>query len=599
MAARIEDYAVIGDCHSAALVSRYGSIDWLCLPRFDSPACFAALLGDTDNGSWEIAPQDSAQQIERNYRDNTLIIETLFTTATGSVRLLDFMPIGTPLRHIIRIVEGISGSVAMHMLLKLRFDYGRVIPWVTRLSDGDGICAIAGPDMVLLRSDVELRGEDLSTCAQFTIVTGQRCQFLLTHQRSHLPLAPPLDVHSALQDTEHYWQEWSQRFSDGGRWHALIMRSLITLKALTFTPTGGIVAAITTSLPEQLGGRRNWDYRYCWLRDATLTLMTLMSAGYYEEAEAWRRWLVRAVAGSPEQTQIMYGLAGERRIDEWEIGWLRGYEHSAPVRIGNAASNQIQLDVYGEVMDALYQARKGGLPADEYTWRVQCALLKHLESIWQLPDEGVWEVRGGQQNFTHSKIMAWVAFDRAVKSIEEFGVDGPHAHWVALRERIHADICARGFDRNKNSFVQSYESAALDAVLLQIPLVGFLPPDDPRVIATVAAIEHELIADGLVRRYRTEEVADGLPAGEGTFLACSFWLADNYVLQGRHDEALALFQRLTALCNDVGLLSEEYDPSQQRLVGNFPQAFSHTALIHTALNLASSGAAEIRAQPNA
>lgn len=597
MAAHIEDYAVIGDCHSAALVSRHGSIDWLCLPRFDSPACFAALLGTGDNGHWHIAPRDAVRTVERSYRDATLIIETVFTTDEGSMRLIDFMPVGASLRHVVRIVEGISGRVAIKSRLKLRFDYGRIVPWVTRLPDTIGICAIAGPDMVVLRSNTELHGEDLSTCANFDIDAGQQIVFTLSHQQSHLPTEPPFDGLAALHDTETYWHEWSQRFTGGATWHPLIVRSLLTLKALTFEPTGGVVAAITTSLPEQLGGPRNWDYRYCWLRDATLTLLTLMSAGYYEEAELWRRWLVRAVAGSADQTQIMYGLAGERRLDEWEVSWLCGYENSQPVRIGNAASQQIQLDVYGEVMDALYQARKGGLPADEYAWRVQCSLLKHLETIWQLPDEGIWEVRGGKQNFTHSKIMAWVAFDRAVKSIEQYGVEGPRDHWAAVRDQIHADVCAHGFNREKNSFVQSYESTALDAVLLQIPLVGFLPPEDPRVVATVAAIERELIDNGLVLRYRTEEVADGLPAGEGIFLACSFWLADNYVLQGRHDEARALFERLTALCNDVGLLSEEYDTQKKRLVGNFPQGFSHTALIHTALNLASGGAAETRAEP--
>jgi GH15 family glucan-1,4-alpha-glucosidase len=589
MTARIEDYAIIGDCQTAALVSRAGSIDWLCWPRFDSAACFAALLGTEKNGHWLIGPCEAPQKIERRYRPGTLILETKFEMPAGAVQLIDFMPMHSPFKQIVRVVVGLRGSVSMHSALVVRFDYGSSVPWVTRLEEGDGICAVVGPDMVILRSPVSLKGEGLSTCSQFEIAAGDTLMFSLTHEQSHLPIPAATNLQYALQDTEAYWLGWSAKFVDGDRYHALIERSLITLKALTFGPTGGLVAAVTTSLPEQLGGVRNWDYRYCWLRDATLTLLTLMKAGYYEEAEAWRRWLVRAVAGSPDQVQIMYGIAGERRLDEREIPWLSGYENSAPVRIGNAASDQIQLDVYGELMDALYQARKGGLPADEFSWRVQCAMVTHLETIWNLPDEGIWEVRGGKQNFTYSKIMAWVAFDRVVKSIDQYGLDGPLQHWKALRDQIHADVCRHGFNTEKNSFVQSYENTALDASLLQIPLVGFLPADDPRVIGTVAAIERELIVDGLVRRYRTEEVADGLPVGEGTFLACSFWLADNYVLQGRLDDAQTLFDRLSCLANDVGLLSEEYEPVSGRLIGNFPQAFSHTALIHTALNLINNG----------
>lgn len=585
----IEDYALIGDCQTSALVSRNGSIDWLCWPRFDSPACFAALLGTEQNGHWQISPKTAPLKIERHYRAGTLILETTFETATGVILLTDFMPMNSPLTQIVRMVTGISGRVEMCSELTIRCDYGSSVPWVTRLENADGICAVAGPDMLVLRSPVALCGEGLSTRAKFDVAAGDRVVFSLTHQQSHLPLHEAADCAEALQQTEAYWLHWSAKFNGGGPLEALIKRSLITLKALTFAPTGGIVAAATTSLPEQIGGVRNWDYRYCWLRDATLTLLTFMAAGYYDEAEAWRRWLVRAVAGSPNQVQIMYGLAGERRLDEWEIPWLPGYENSAPVRIGNAAAKQIQLDVYGELMDALYQARKGGLPADEPTWRIQCALVTHLESIWNLPDEGIWEVRGGKQNFTYSKIMAWVAFDRAVKSIEQYGLSGPLLRWSSLRDKIHADICTRAFDLQKNTFVQSYENRLLDASLLQITLVGFLPADDPRVLGTVAAIERELVVDGLVRRYHTHEVADGLPTGEGAFLACSFWLVANYVLQHRDKEAHALFDRLAALVNDVGLLSEEYEPVSGRFVGNFPQAFSHTALIHAALNLVNGG----------
>ncbi|MDB6060152.1 MAG: glucoamylase [Verrucomicrobiaceae bacterium] len=589
MASRIEDYAIIGDCQTSALVARNGSIDWLCWPRFDSSACFASLLGEKQNGYWKIAPLDEPTHITRQYRESTLILETQFETETGAVLVIDFMPMGAASTSITRLVIGKRGRATMNCELVVRFDYGNAVPWVTRLSDGDGISAIVGPDMVVFRSPVPLSGKDLTTQCQFDVEEGQCFAFALSYQQSHLPVAGPFDIKSALENTEAFWRDWSSRFSDGDELHGVIERSLITLKALTYAPTGGVVAAVTTSLPEQLGGTRNWDYRYCWLRDATLTLMTLMNAGYYEEAEAWRRWLVRAVAGSPEQVQIMYGIGGERRLEECEISWLAGYENAKPVRIGNAASNQMQIDVYGELMDALHQARKGALEIDEAAWSIQCALLKHLETIWNTPDEGIWEVRGGRQHFSHSKIMAWVAFDRAVKSVEEYGLEGPLQHWRELRDEIHRDVCKRGFNSAMNSFVQVYDGDTLDASLLQIALVGFLPADDSRVIGTVAAIERDLMVDGLVRRYHTHEVEDGLPPGEGVFLACSFWLADNYILQERYGEARTLFDRLVKLSNDVGLLSEEYEPVSGRLVGNFPQAFSHLALIHTAMNLATKG----------
>jgi GH15 family glucan-1,4-alpha-glucosidase len=589
MALRIEDYAVIGDCVTSALVGRDGSIDWLCWPRFDSSACFAALLGDANNGRWSIAPNQPPLAVQRHYRPGTLILETIFETPTGTALLIDFMPITEVLSHVVRIVIGQSGIVTMALEMFLRFDYGSAVPWVSQLPDGSGLQAVAGPNMAVLRSPVPIVGRGLSSVAEFEIRAGESLAFTLTYELSHRAPPPILDVHEALLTTENFWREWSGRSQIDGPWAPRIQRSLLALKALTYAPTGGVVAAPTTSLPEQLGGPRNWDYRYCWLRDATLTLMTLMRAGYYSEAEAWRRWLVRAVAGSPAQLQIMYGIAGERRLDEWEIPWLAGYENSLPVRIGNAASNQLQLDVYGELMDALHQARKGGLPRDEASWAVQAALVTHLESIWMQPDEGIWEVRGGRQHFTYSKIMVWVAFDRAVKSIDQFDLPGPREHWCELRDAVHAQVCERGFDAARNTFTQSYGSGALDASLLQIAPVGFLPADDPRVRGTIAAIERELLVDGFVQRYRTEQVADGLPAGEGVFLPCSFWLADNYILQGRYAEAETLFERLLALCNDVGLLAEEYDAHAQRLVGNFPQAFTHTALIHTGINLTNRG----------
>ena len=494
------------------------------------------------------------------------------------------MPVRDTVCDVMRIVVGLRGSVSMQMELILRFDYGSAIPWVSRLDDGS-LQAIAGPNRAILRTSAPLEGEGMSTVSRFSVKAGERVAFVLTYSHSHFPVSEPADPAAALEKTEAFWREWSSQSSMTGEWSEAVERSLITLKALTYAPTGGIVAAPTTSLPERLGGVRNWDYRLCWLRDATLTLLALINANYFKEADDWRRWLQRAIAGSPAQAQIMYGLAGERRLAEWTVDWLPGYEGAAPVRVGNAAAQQLQLDVYGEVMDALHQARRGGLPSDKETWELQCAMLTHLESIWTEPDEGIWEVRSARQCFTHSRVMAWVAVDRAIKDVEEFGFSGPLDHWRELRQRIHDDVCRNGYDARLGSFVQAYGSQLLDASLLLIPLTGFLPADDPRVVGTVAAIERDLTVEGLVRRYHTDETDDGLPPGEGLFLACSFWLADNYVLQGRDAEARALFERLLALRNDVGLLSEQYDIRAHRLVGNFPQAFSHTGLVNTAFNL--------------
>jgi GH15 family glucan-1,4-alpha-glucosidase len=584
VSARIEDYALIGDGETAALVSRDGSIDWLCWPRFDSAACFAALLGDAGNGRWRIGPEDADARVTRRYREGTLIVETEFETDTGIVTLIDFMPPRSDVSDLIRIVRGKRGRVAMRLDLALRFDYGRSVPWVTQMDDSR-LRAIAGPDMVVLQSPVSLHGADLTTVGNFTVDAGESHAFVMTYSASHLAPPDTVDAEAALADTEKLWLEWSGRSTYRGEWAEPVQRSLITLKALIYRPTGGLVAAPTTSLPEHIGGERNWDYRYCWLRDATLTLLALMDAGYLEEADAWRTWLLRAVAGSPDQLQIMYGLAGERRLLEWEVPWLAGYERSAPVRIGNAAHDQLQLDVFGEVMDALYHARKGGLDASRETWQVARALVGHLEKIWDQPDEGIWEVRGGPQHFTHSKVMAWVALDRAIKGAQQFGMQAPLERWRAVRARIHEEVCSRGFDRERNSFVQAFGSKALDASLLMLPLVGFLPPHDPRVRGTVEAIERELTVDGLVLRYDTTETDDGLAPGEGAFLACSFWMVDNLVLLGRVDEARERFERLLDLRNDVGLLAEEYDPRARRMLGNFPQAFSHVGLIDSALNL--------------
>ena len=586
MGRRIEDYALIGDCETAALVSKGGSIDWLCWPRFDSGACFAALLGTRDHGCWQIAPADEIADVTRRYRPRTLILETDFSTKTGRVRVTDFMPPRGAVSDIVRLVEGLDGFVDMRFALSLRFDYGGTVPWVTRLDDGSGIQGVAGPNKIVLRSPVPLEGADLSHRADFRVARGTRLAFTLTYCSSLAAAPAPLPTDEAERATERFWTEWTATAGCEGPYEEALVRSLITLKALTYAPTGGIVAAPTTSLPEEIGGIRNWDYRYCWLRDATLTLLALMNAGHYGEAQAWRDWLLRAAAGSPSQIQIMYSIAGERWLREGTIPWLPGYEGSAPVRIGNAAASQLQLDVFGEVMDALFQARVGGIAFSRHDWCMQRALLTHLESIWREPDEGIWEVRGGRRHFTHSKIMSWVAFDRGIRTIECFGLDGPVERWRREREAIHREVCEHGFDRSLGSFTQSYGARRLDASALLIPTVGFLPPEDPRVAGTVAAIERDLLRDGLVLRYDTAATEDGLPEGEGAFLACSFWLVDAYLMLGRRDDATRLFERLITLRNDVGLLAEEYDCRSGRQLGNFPQAFSHIAMINAIQNLA-------------
>jgi GH15 family glucan-1,4-alpha-glucosidase len=588
----IEDYALIGDCTTAALVGRNGSIDWLCWPRFDSSACFAALLGTSEHGRWRICPVDPDARVSRAYRDDTMVLETVFETADGSVALIDFMPIGQANSSIIRLVQGRRGNVAMRLHLTLRFDYGATVPWVTQLEDKSGLTATAGPSRVVFRAPCPLQGDNLATVAEFNIVQGECVPFVLTHVPSHLQVPWALDWRAALQQTGAFWRGWSARCTYTGPWREAVQRSLLTLKAMTYAPTGGIVAAPTTSLPEQLGGQRNWDYRYCWVRDATGTLLALMSAGYLEEARAWRAWLQPTVAGTPDQIQIVYGLAGERQLLEWQVPWLPGYRGAAPVRVGNAASDQLQLDVFGELIDALYQARKHFLAPVASAWAQQQTLIQHLEDIWELPDNGVWEVRGGRRQFTFSKVMAWVALDRSVRDAERFKLEAPLGRWRQVRDRIRDTICKCGFDRRRNTFTQSFGSSELDASLLLMPIVGFLPPDDPRVRGTVAAIERELMVDGFVRRYRSKTEVDGLPPGEGVFLPCSFWLADSYTLQNRDAEARALFERLLSLRNDVGLLAEEYDPRTRRQVGNFPQAFSHLALIGTALNLHEVGSAQ-------
>ena len=580
----IEDYGLIGDCSSSALVGRNGSIDWLCWPRFDSAACLAALVGTEENGRWLVAPTGPAS-VTRAYRDGGLVLETLFKTESGSIALIDFMPVNSAVQSIVRIVEGRSGTVEMKTELVLRFDYGNSVPWVTRLPDDDGIVAIAGPSLVSLRTKVRLEGEAMATVGRFSISAGERVPFVMSYAASHLPPPPPIDVEDALEKTEAFWADWSGRCAYQGPYRDTVLRSMITLKGLTYAETGGIVAAATTSLPEQLGGPRNWDYRYCWLRDATLTLIAMMAGGYYDEAKSWRDWLHRSIAGSPEQLQIMYGIAGERTLQEWEVPWLAGYQGAAPVRIGNGAAGQLQLDVYGEVIAALHLARQENLRQPEYGWSLQVSLVNHLATIWQEPDEGMWEVRGGRRQFTVSKVFAWMAFDRTIKDCEQFSLQGPVEAWRTVRDEIHAQVCRDGFSESKGCFTQSFGSEALDAGLLLIPVTGFLPADDPRMIATVAAVEKELIEDGFVLRYRTEHSVDGMPGGEGAFLACTFWLVDNYVLQGRFREAEALFERLLGLTNDLGLLSEEYDPRTNRLVGNFPQAFSHVGLVNSAVNL--------------
>jgi GH15 family glucan-1,4-alpha-glucosidase len=594
MSSRIEDYALIGDCETAALVSKDGSIDWLCWPRFDSAACFAALLGNADNGHWRVAPAaagpDAGVRRRRRYRRNTLILETEFTTADGGAAvLIDFMPLrrGRASSQIVRLIVGLRGTVPMRTDLIIRFGYGGWVPWVTRNENGD-LLAIAGPDMVLLRTPVELRGEGFTTVGDFAVSAGERVPFVLTYVQSHLPLPEPADADDALRSTEEFWLSWTSscHWCTEQQHGEIVTRSLITLKALSYAPTGGIIAAPTTSLPERLSGPRNWDYRYCWLRDATLTLLALMNSGYYDEARAWRAWLLRAAAGSPADIQIMYGVAGERWLDEREVPWLGGYENSKPVRIGNAAADQLQLDVYGEVADALHHAHLGGVEDLPDGWDFGRELLAHLETVWRAPDEGIWEVRSGRHHFTHSKVMAWVAFDRGIKAVEVFGLDGPADRWRRIRAEIHEEVCQRAFNTELGSFVQTYDSDLLDASALLIPQVGFLPPDDPRVRGTVEAIERKLMHGGFVFRYDTAMSEDGLPPGEGAFLPCSFWLADAYVLIGRYADAQRLFERLVGLCNDVGLLAEEYDAFAQRLVGNFPQAFSHIALVNTAHNIA-------------
>jgi len=583
---RIEDYALIGDCRTAALVAKSGSIDWFAVPRFDGGACFAALLGTEKNGRWLIAPREGRPS-SRRYRTGTLVLETEFESPGGKVRIVDFMPIGEKSTDLIRIVEGLEGEVAMRSELVIRFDYGSVVPWVRRTPGG--MFAVAGPDSLYLQTDLETHGENLSTVSDFVLHAGERRSFALrwVHSSRHEPRRR-VDAEKALAQTERHWQEWSGRATYRGKWRSEVVRSLVTLKALTYAPTGGIVAAATTSLPERIGGSRNWDYRFCWLRDATFTLYALLVGGYHEEARRWTEWLVRAVAGDTSELKIMYGLAGERRLPELSLDWLAGYEGSVPVRIGNGASTQHQLDVYGEVMDALHLARGSGLH-DENTWRVQRGLMGFLEKDWMNPDHGIWEVRGSRRQFTHSKIMAWVAADRATHDAERFGLDGPVDEWRKLRDAIHRDVCRHGYDASRNTFVQSYGSSELDASLLLIPLVGFLPATDPRVRGTVEAVVRDLMCDGLVRRYRTESGIDGLEPGEGAFLCGSFWLADNLVLQGRRDEAMAVFERLLGLQNDVGLLAEEYDPVGRRFLGNFPQAFSHVGLINTARTLSEEG----------
>jgi len=597
MSSRIEDYALIGNLRTAALVDRTGSIDWLCLPRFDSGACFASLLGAKENGRWLLAPRGGVKQVRRKYRDNTLLLETEFETESGVATILDFMPVAErPERtDLIRIVKGVRGQVPMRTEVVFRFDYGHTIPWVRKRDYG--ISAVSGPNAIAFRTAVPLNSEDYTTVGEFTISEGQTETFRLTGYPSYEDEPGDADPLKMLSVAETRWRDWTGRCSCEGEWRDAVVRSLITLKALTYTPTGGIIAAPTTSLPECLGGPRNWDYRFCWLRDSTFTLYALLISGYTDEARAWREWLLRAIAGHPQDTQIMYGVAGERMLTELELPWLTGYEQSIPVRIGNAAHQQFQLDVYGEVIDTLHVARKYKLERNDDAWRLQSALMDFLESGWKQPDEGIWEVRGPRRDFTHSKVMAWVAVDRSVKEVRHGFGEGPLDRWISLRDEIHRDVCERGFDVERNAFVQYYGSKSLDGSLLMIPLVGFLPAKDPRVVSTVAAIERELMYKGLVLRYPTETGVDGLPPGEGAFLPCTFWLADNYALAGRTQEARDLFTRLLDMRNDVGLLAEEYDPVLRRQLGNFPQAFTHVSLVNTAHNLMpAKGPAEHRSE---
>jgi GH15 family glucan-1,4-alpha-glucosidase len=576
----IEQYALIGDCHTAALVGSDGSIDWLCVPRFDSGACFAALLGGPEHGRWRIGPSGKITAVQRKYREGTLILETEFETPEGRARLTDFMPASRTRFDVVRIVEGLSGRVAMSLELIVRFDYGSIVPWVRRC--GDVLLMTAGPDTLELAGSIAVEGKGMKSVAEFTVGAGERQWLTLNYRYSHVDTLPAIDPFQELEEADQLWHKWSGRSAPQRRWHEPVERSLITLKALQYRPTGGIIAAPTTSLPEKLGGVRNWDYRFCWLRDATFALNALLLAGYIDEATQWREWLLRAVAGSAKDLQILYGITGVRRLDEYEISWLPGYQGAAPVRVGNAAAKQCQLDVYGELMDTLHLARVSGLDPEPAAWDLQVGLIEFLESHWQNPDEGIWEVRGARQHFTHSKMMAWVAFDRVIKDAERDGLEAPLERWKRTRDAIHAEVCARGFDAKRGAFVQSYESPYLDASLLLLVQVGFLPPEDARVRSTIAAIERELIVEGLVMRYSTKTGVDALPAGEGAFLPCSFWLADAYALTGRRAEAEALFERLLALRNDVGLLAEEYDPRGRRMLGNFPQALTHMALVNTA-----------------
>jgi GH15 family glucan-1,4-alpha-glucosidase len=582
--APIESYAVIGDCETAALVCLDGSIDWLCWPDFSSDACFARLLGTEENGRWLLAPAVEVEKTTRRYRDHTLILETTYETADFAVMLIDFMPIRGTNSDIVRIVKGIRGSAPMKMEMALRFNYGATVPWVTRRQGG--IRAIAGPDLVVLHTKAPLIGKGLTTVSEFNVNAGETVDFVMTYGPSHLHAPRAIDVNKALNETQDFWEKWAADNCYQGPYRAAVERSLITLKALTYHPTGGIVAAVTTSLPEQLGGSRNWDYRYCWLRDATFTLLTFMFGGYFQEAKAWQHWLLRAIAGSPDQVQIMYGLAGQRFLPEREIPWLTGYENSKPVRIGNAASEQLQLDIYGEVMAAFHHALSRMGKDGEQSFAMLRRMVEHLETIWQEPDEGIWETRGGRQHFTYSKMMAWVAFDRAIKAAGMLHANAPVERWQKVRTKIHDEICSRGYNEKLGSFVQSYGSEHLDASLLLMPLAGFLPPEDPRVKGTLKAIEGNLMSGGLVLRYDTEKVSDGLPPGEGVFLACSFWMVSALKLQGRDADAQKLFERVLSLANDVGLLSEEYDTTAKRLVGNFPQALSHISLVNAAVNLA-------------
>lgn len=597
MAAKIEDYGLLGDCETAALIDRNGSIDWLCWPSFSSAACFCALLGNEDNGFWRISPADANCTSTRKYRDHTLILETTFESDEGAVRLINFMPVRERHSDIVRVIEGLRGKLALRMELVLRFDYGRTVPWVTAVKDG--VRAVAGPNLVMFHSSVPVHGENLKTVADFTVREDERVSFTLTYGSSYESDPDPIDTERAEKDTERFWTEWTSKLKYEGKYRDAVERSLITLKAMTYRPTGGLVAAMTTSLPEQIGGVRNWDYRYCWLRDTTFSLLALVNAGYEEEATAWQDWLLRALAGSPDQVQIMYGLKGDRQLVEWEVDWLSGYEQSKPVRIGNAASKQVQLDIYGEMLDCFYHAQRMLEAHGEDEFRVLALLLDHLEKIWREPDSGIWEPRSGPRQFTYSKMMAWVAFDRAVKIAKHLQYDAPIAQWESIRDRIHEEVCRNGYNQEKKCFVQSYGSDHLDAALLLMPLVGFLPGDDPRVRATVEAIELELTVDGFVKRYDTTKTGDGLPPGEGAFLACSFWMVSSLKAIGREEDGRKLFERLLLLCNDLGLLSEEYDPKSKRLLGNFPQAFSHIALITAAFELEYDGVRSAKAQVSA